>query len=705
MQYGALWRGVTDLGSDLFRWVGPDGRALLVYHLPPSGYEIGAALSADPETLAQQWPAVRSAVTRNAATSHIAIFVGADHHAAHPALPALAQAIAALEPAAEVRISRLDEFLAAAGEELQADRIAIPEIAGEQRWSGSYTWSLQGVHGTRAHQKRRNALIELLLERSAEPLAALAQWTCGTDRRPLLAAAWRMLVRAHFHDTLGGCCADPVARAADHRWDEAEAIGREAARAAAEELIGHDPDAVREGRTAGPALILWNPAARRRSGVVVAQLSGFKRDVLIGPPGGRTPQTGAGLGEPGLTFGGESVPIQVLGRGTGLERRDAPHHYPDLDEVELVQIAFQSPAVSGLGFARLDPGDFVAAQGDVVVAGASTRNSLVSIAVAEDGTITLSDFARHQQWKGLLVLESEGDRGDTYTPATDGRIATVARPVAVSVGAAGPLVGSLELRGGLELPTGSVDFTLGLELRSGSPVVRCTLSLDNRATDHRLRLRLPLGIRGEPAIAGTQMGGVNRPAADSRHSVPTEAMLPTAPAHRYAGAANQQAGAALLAPGFFEYEWAARGDLLMTVLRSVGQLSRGDLPTRPGHAGWYTPTPDAQVQGPDRLQFALLPADRALLENHAAMIREWEDVFLPIRAVWYRETTSAELPRSGFELQGEGLVMSAVKPAEDGQGVILRCYNPTSVPIEGRWLLPDSAHSAELTRADESPGA
>src|SRR6185295_1232363 len=96
--------------------------------------------------------------------------------------------------------------------------------------------------------------------------------------------------------------------------------------------------------------------------------------------------------------------------------------------------------------------------------------------------------------------------------------------------------------------------------------------------------------------------------------------------------------------GFFEYELAPNGDLRMTLVRAVGQLSRADLATRPGHAGWPMPTPDAQCQGPDRLQVAVVPVSAAELRTGSAVAELWEDVFLPPHAVWLRQATALRAP-------------------------------------------------------------
>src|SRR5204863_3421619 len=144
----------------------------------------------------------------------------ADLHAAHPDVSRLRDLLADLEPASAFRVSRLEEFFQGA----EAGQASA--LRGELRWSYRYAWTLQGVHGTRAPLKRRNAELELWLERFAEPLAALARRRGGRDRRALLELAWRTLVQCHFHDALAGCSSDAVAHAVEARFLEVEALAR-----------------------------------------------------------------------------------------------------------------------------------------------------------------------------------------------------------------------------------------------------------------------------------------------------------------------------------------------------------------------------------------------------------------------------------------------------------------------------------------------
>src|SRR3989449_354506 len=182
IRYGVVWRGLGgEAGQerDLYRWRGLDGKEVVLWHLPRAGYEIGAALPANAERLFAAWAPVRGLLVQRATGKHIPVFIGADHHAAHPDVPRLRDLLAELDPQSAFRVSRLDEFFQAA-----ADGAKPAPLAGELRWSYRYAWTLQGVHGTRAPLKRRYSAAGLALRRLAEPLAALARRAGGPARRP-----------------------------------------------------------------------------------------------------------------------------------------------------------------------------------------------------------------------------------------------------------------------------------------------------------------------------------------------------------------------------------------------------------------------------------------------------------------------------------------------------------------------------------------
>ncbi|HUL03652.1 MAG TPA: glycoside hydrolase family 38 C-terminal domain-containing protein [Gemmatimonadales bacterium] len=706
LKHGVVWRGLggePGQEKDWYRWRGPDNQDVALWHMPPQGYEIGAALPADADRLPAAWAPVRDALVRRATGKHLAVFIGADHHAPHLHVSRLRDLLADLERDNAVRVSRLDEFCRAASAEL-AD---MPLLSGELRWSYRYAWTLQGVHGSRTPLKRRNSSVELWLERFAEPLAALARRAGGADRRSLLDTAWRALVRSQFHDTIAGTVSDAVAQAAATRLDDVEATAREVVRASVWDLVRHDPDAAREQTARRPSLVVWNPAARARSAITVAEVTMLRRGVPIGPPGGRAPRAGAGYRPFAfLTPAGDVIPVQSLARAPGRERLEAVRHYPVQDEVDRVRVAFRMPPVPGLGLATLTMTEARGEHGPetVVARGKSLANQFVEVSVDASGALTLRDRETGESFRDLLRLEAEGDAGDLYTFCPAGGAGGGRRTAATAQVrrlATGPLVAALEIRTVLRLRTGDVTASIVVTLHADSPIVRCVLELDNQATDHRLRARFPTGLRGV-ATAGTAFGTVSRPPVDIEPAdYPLETPALTAPGQRFVAVADGRRGLALLTPGFFEYQWTPRGDLLLTLLRAVGELSRGDLRTRLGHAAWPTSTPLAQCPGITRVELGLVAVSQADIERGDAVPALWEDACLPLRGFWLRDAVQLVPAPVEIALEGAGLVLSAVKPAQAGSPLVLRCYNATSRRTAGAWRVSGGVKTAHRVRANE----
>jgi alpha-mannosidase len=430
------------------------------------------------------------------------------------------------------------------------------------------------------------------------------------------------------------------------------------------------------------------------------------------------PRTGAGAPRFALLADdGTVIPVQVLGRRVIQERIDADRHYPDQDEVEIVRVAFHARPVGGLAaqvLAATTAGTTRSprhSSDGVSVGGRTLANEYVAVEVMDGGALALTDRRTNERYDHLLQLESALDAGDSYTwaPAKDDRPVRSSGPVRVNPVAAGPYVGVLEARWTLQagrdpsgIGKGRVDARLVLRLHRGSPLVHYTLDLDNGGIDHRLRLRSETGLGARPVLTGTQFGVTLRaPVAIDARAHPRETPAATAPAHRIVAVAAEGRGLAVFSPGFFEIEWSARGELFVTVIRAVGQLSRSDLPNRPGHAGWPTATPLGQCLGSDRLELALAPVSELDLARADRLQALWEDAFLPVRPVWLRDAAAPLGSEDGITLEGKGLIVSAIKPPASGAGVVVRCYNGLNEPTSGRWRFGIPRSAAVRVRADE----
>jgi alpha-mannosidase len=176
----------------------------------------------------------------------------------------------------------------------------------------------------------------------------------------------------------------------------------------------------------------------------------------------------------------------------------------------------------------------------------------------------------------------------------------------------------------------------------------------------------------------------------------------TAPLHRYVTLTDATRGCTVFSDGLAEYEAEPDGTIAVTLFRAVGELSRADLPERPGHAGWPVETPMAQSLGPFRATLALLPHGPWRPGLVTAIERAADDVLLPLAGHTWRTAVAPPVFVEGVQLVGRGLACSAVKESEDGEWIVLRCTNLLDEAVVGAWRV-QGAKEACLARLDELP--
>jgi alpha-mannosidase len=707
-----LWRGFGGKrwpASDVVVWSAPDGQNAALYHLSANGYEYGSALPLDALAASDRWNRIRRELAPRSATGVVLVPNGADHHARQFRQGDAVRALAAAgtETGDSVRASSLSVF----ADELMARARTrdLPRVAGELRDSYGYTWTLQGTFASRAAQKRRNAQTERLLLRDAEPWSALARRRGAESRVPLLVAAWRTLLQSHPHDTLCGCSIDAVADAMDRRLDDALVQGIGIRDDAIAHLAGHDPAAARTMKEMWtPLVVVRNRAPRPRGGVAIVEIKEFLADVPVGPGSSSTAvRRAARATRPTL---GVSE-IQILDRRTGYDQLESPQHYPDKDLVCVTRAAVWIDPVAGYGLTTYPLGAKARSRArprSVEAADGALDNGLVRIAVDGSGRVSLvaSDGRRIDD---LILIEDRIDRGDLYTPSIR-EVAAVPLFLDATISKHGPLLGELRLRWRLRNASariGSRTSTLAvrLVLAAGSSLVRLDISGTNRRRDHRLRVGVRTDVLDADVWADAAFGSVQRvplcvPAEDSRDETPPL----TAPLHRYLSLFGAKRGATLVSDGLAEYEATQRGELLVTLIRAVGALSRKNLSERPGHAGWPAPTPKAQSLGSFAARLALLLHGPRTPDTIDAIEHAADDALVPLEGRTMRAPGTVLPATFGAELLGAGLAFSALKESEDGEWMVARCVNLLDAPVEGAWRFGVPIREAYTARLDETLG-
>ncbi len=706
-----LWRGYGGPrwpAGDTVRWVAPNGDEALLFHLTRDGYEFGSHLPRTTDAAVERWRHMRAELVPRSSIGVMLVLNGADHHARQLDYRG---AIAALEAAGAddgVHRSSLRGFAERLVERSSGQR--LPAVKGELRDSYGYAWTLQGTFATRAHEKRLNACAERALLRDAEPWVALAARR-ATTRKPLVEDAWRTLLTAHPHDTLCGCSIDEVADAMELRlrssMNQAAGLRDDAIR----DLIGHDAVAAREARDRWrPVILVRNPTPRPRSGVAIVDFEEFLDDEPVGPGSAR-----ASTAAPALPTRKPIVPglgaFQVLSRAVRHSRTESPRHYPDNDLVAVTRVAAWVAGAPPYGIATFPIGTGEVATRaptrPVTADAGSLDNGTLAVTVGADGSVSLVHHESGRRIDSVLQLIDEADVGDLYTPAPRPRAsATVFR--SVKCVRRGPLRGELALRYRVldssgARPRTDVDVTVRLILDADAPFLRLAISGTNRGKSHRLRIVLASDVTAPSVCADAAFGPVSRERlliGDEEAAV--EQAPPTAPLHRYVSLFNVAGGCTVLSDGLAEYEARDDGSVAVTLLRAVGELSRNDLPERPGHAGWPAPTPKAQCLGPFEANLAFMLHGPRLPATIDAIERAADDVLCPLVGTTLRSAFEEPASVAGVELNGTGLAFSTLKESEDGRWLVLRCINLREDDVDGSWVLPFDVREAHIARLDET---
>lgn len=728
-----VWRGYGGAPwprGDSARWRDRDASQVLLYHLAPDGYEVGANLPAEPAEARANWERLRAVLAPRATLGIAYLPNGADHHALQRDRSAAIAALA--EVAAPVRV--VDAGLQAFADALveAAAARSLPVVTGELRRSADYAWSLQGTFGTRAAQKRRNAHAERLLVHRVEPQAALAWWHDGRSRRHETRALWHTLLACHPHDTLCGCSTDAVAAAMERRLDEVMRAGTRAAQRTERARLGDDPVAARDRIDEWhPVVVVRNDLPRPRGGIVELELDTPLATVPVGPGSGgaATP-----LRERALQLAGESRLTQGLSRDRRFERHESPRHYPRNALVDRRRVLAWIPPVDGFALDTI-PLEEPPAPGDVrtrrsrrgvdepapVVATARTLdNGTCRVVLDASGTLSFTAPDGHTL-HDVLGLEVVGDGGDLYThsplPGTHAKGAITGQRAVLR----GPLRAALRLTMRAIVPPRAVVTAAGerRERRASPVVVYVDVSLDagasrlvlhvhgdHHADDARVRLLVRTGIATPNVIADAAFGAVERGTVTNddvpRMGRAREAEVRTAPLHRYVTLGDAARGVSLLSDGLAEYEAMSDGTIAVTLVRSVGELSRGDLPERPGYAGWPVPTPGAQSHGPFEARFAVV-AHGAPHDAVQAYVRESaEDFLLPLVGTTWSSALGTPPGATSLRLTGAALAFDACKESEDGASLVVRCTNMGGGTASGAWQLA-GVREAWRARLDETP--
>ncbi len=612
----------------------------------------------------------------------------------------------------------------------EASLVGLPIIEGEQHAS-KYIPVLPGVFSSRLYLKQKNFTCQQLLERWVEPFSTIAWWLGAPYPTVPLQYAWKLLLQNHPHDSICGCSVDETHADMERRFAGVHQIGNqllgEAISYINQQTTSKPPSTLPNQPVA--AFRVFNPHPWNATDIVriLLHLPNRKDDLahftLYNSAGEAVPfqcQKATAL-DPTIQ---RSIDIHTLP-----EIYSGEPHVPDLTRYLLVTLPVQEIPGHGHATFYLAPKtseDTIPStptlsitQKDEVY---SIENPFIRLRIStRNGSINLYHKPTHKEYANLHVFEDTGDTGDEYTycpPAQDSCVTTQDTPnTRISILEAGPITSSILISTRINVPKeilanrrrrSSQIVTIPIQslitVSAYSPRVDIQTTLINMAKDHRLRILFPTNLNATTAWGDTPFHVTERPnkAAPQTWEAQLYPMImdyyltsilkapnikgkplgwfedstTTHALQSFVDVNDGKEGLLIATRGLPEYELIddEKRTIALTLLRSVGWLSRADLTTRRGHAGPELETPGAQCLGHQVMQYSILPHPESW--RNKLTLRQAQLFVTPMRAIQLSNTNNGHLlpDQSFLSIDNPHCTFSCLKKSESTDSTILRVY-------------------------------
>ena len=621
-----------------------------------------------------------------------------------------------LEPGDVILFSSLPAYLEKIREAVKGMDLTV--LKGERRTPKSFGHHVHlfgDVTSSRSRLKQKNTVAEHALQRLAEPFC-LAASTLGVEYpRHLMDLAWKYLLRCHPHDSIAGAGIDQIERDVMYRLDQARNIADGLKRRALAAIqLRVDNSSVAKEKI---VVTVFNPSPYERSEVVTAFLD---LDDKLGIEffGLYDAAAGGRVEHQQVSREREMVVVRHLG--------DTPMCMWT-DRVKLHFWAGRLPALGYRTYVLRREESARPEIGSLLVGKRALENEHLRVEVADNGTLTVKDKATGHVFTGLNEFEDGGEIGHAWrhiSPAHDEAVSSIGSPFSVSVVEAGPLSATLRVEHRMMIPVGidegTSDRTRRLEeggdavrrsnerreivvasdvrLVRGARSVEVTTSFDNVCKFHRLRVSFPTHLNAKVSAAETPFDVVEREIDRPDGSAWALGPNPTHPMGRFVDLSDGKIGLAVVNDGLREYEVSDDEErrLSITLMRAF-QI---ELTT----VAWvWERHPEMELtQCAGRHEFTYRIVPHAGTWADARIFDEVERLNVPVEVAQVGPHVG-DLPQamSFFSLSPSDLVMSALKPAEDGRGVVMRLFNPTTTKLTGRIAAWKDIREAELLSLGE----
>lgn len=669
LQNAILWRGVVP--EDLFfQWQAPNQDSVFAVYLKEGYYQP----IIEQEQYQKLFASFLEKITSFSDASHLLLTNGGDH--LMPALADIPSRIAELADTHKlsIEIGTYEQYLATIEK-----RSYGQTIIGELR-DNTGIYVLPNVLSARYDLKRTNRISEMRL-RTLEALAAKSHLFDDYPQQRLLDTMWETLLLNHPHDSICGCSIDDVHREMDVRSTklnhQLDALIRQAFVDMDAYRLTHNYDTSETTLFSDDTrFTVVNPTLRKIHGLM-------KVTVFL--------SEGNPLNDGFVVSDGTIDYTTVIVAKRPTRRFESPlDDAPRFLRGHEYDIVFRVKNLYGV-----DGNPYELKAGVPFTLETDDRpmieNDMIRVAV-EGHDLIVTDKTTGRSFPHINRYVSSLDAGDEYNysqPVID----TVTTAQLVSATAhRSDTYQELRLRHCLRAPVGlNADRTAAMEDTIDSHIdtvislvadrsdIEVTVDVDNQSRDHRLRVLFDSPERVATHFSDTAFDVVRRTVREETYEAPKQKEVPVV-VDPSLSMITLDSGIRIDHEGMHEYQVRHiddRSRLEVTMLRSVGHLSRDDLRSRGGGAGPSFPTPEAQMIGHHSYRYTISLGDVDPL-THNDSFRQPPLVtkgHLNVRGSLL-QLDNPKLHVSSLRKLGDEVELRVFNPSDDTQKLILQSSYP-----------------------------
>jgi len=672
LKAGVVWRGVGSASRKTeLLWEAPNGDAILTVNLIHS-YSNGAHFGDNIESLKERFRNEIETLKNYKTTENILIMNGTDHEIPIVELPEMFYEWGR-EFNVEIIHSNLENYV----NEVLNENPNLEKVIGELR-DPRYEPILRDITSTRIYLKLLNFEAQLLYLRYLEPLSAIAKILGLNSRNNEIDYGWKNILKSHPHDSICGCSIDRVHRDVESRLYSAleNGIGTLVKLVNdATNMLGEKDEELN--------IIVFNPLEKEEKRLVELFVNLDTTEYEIYDSKGKIVESYIEPTESlieGIFNSSNKRKYMLLSQIREFIGEKNPSKVFIVPTFKLSFIADLPPLSLTSFVLRKKEGIVKKEEKNLNL---NFENDFYRFNLNKDGSFNLYDKIRGIEIKNINYFEDQGDIGDEYnfSPTEENPIRVI--PEIKSIDVKDKIFLKLIIiKGDISLPAYaeerkrssekiSMPFIMTYTLYRDFPRIDVTLEIENRAKDHRLRFGIDLPEEIDKVFNDGYYGIVEHYTRLENREEYVEENVPRYAMESFVSFLGNKSKIMIVTRGLHEYEVERKEketSCKITLLRSIGYLSRGDLITRKGYAGPFLPTPEAQCLGKYNFEYSFIILNSDKEKEFYEKSRDY--LLYPVAVASHfkiKEWRLMEIPK--------GLFLTTLKISEDREDIIVRLVN------------------------------